>query len=523
MSKKFNDETWEKYTNGVLKTNTNNTTKIKGLLDSKGCGFCLAKFKQVTMHLGTGMTHSCHHPTPHKIPLSEINENPAALFNTNHLKDARKQMINNERPSECEYCWRIEDDGGVSDRLYKSLEGWASDHYDEIAELKGDENIFPSYLEVSFSNVCNMKCTYCGPAFSSKWVEELKKEGPYTLLKDTNHEFKHHEIEDLENLNYRTREINPYIDAFWKWFPDALPHLRHYRITGGEPLMSKETFRSMDWMIENPNTQMEFSVNSNLSVPDKLWDQFVAKLELLRDSGSVKRITIYTSVEGWGKRAEYGRTGLDFELFKKRTEQLAAMDDIRVVIMAAFNIFSITSFKPLLEWVHSLKLSSNPNPLAASIQENTGFMISDENYVVRREANKSHNITFGIDIPYLRHPTHLDVHFCSDDLVTDYLFPLIEYMGSKLTTESWGLLGGFEHYEFDKLLRIVNHRLYFNKKNSPIREGHQDVLKGRASFYDYVNQLDSRNNTNFLETFPEMQEFYDICMASKEKIHDQER
>jgi hypothetical protein len=153
---------------------------------------------------------------------------------------------------------------------------------------------------------------------------------------------------DLEKLTYKQREFNPYIDAFWKWFPDALPHLRHYRITGGEPLMSKETFRSMEWLINNPNTEMEFSVNSNFSVPEKLWERFVELLTEMRDKNVVKKITVYTSLEGWGERAEYARTGLDFNLLKQRAEQIAAMDNVRLSIMSAFNLLRITSFKPML-------------------------------------------------------------------------------------------------------------------------------------------------------------------------------
>jgi hypothetical protein len=34
--------------------------------------FCAAKWQQVTMHLQTGHTHSCHHPQTHKIPLIEL-------------------------------------------------------------------------------------------------------------------------------------------------------------------------------------------------------------------------------------------------------------------------------------------------------------------------------------------------------------------------------------------------------------------------------------------------------------------
>ena len=74
---------------GIDKT-VENLPVMRELLNSTGRGFCLAKWTQVTMHLGTGMTHSCHHPTPHKIPLEEIEVNPSALHNTLFKKQQRK-------------------------------------------------------------------------------------------------------------------------------------------------------------------------------------------------------------------------------------------------------------------------------------------------------------------------------------------------------------------------------------------------------------------------------------------------
>ena len=41
------------------------------------------------------------------------------------------------------------------------------------------EDYNPKYVEVSFSNTCNFKCSYCGPQYSSKWVEEINQFGPY--------------------------------------------------------------------------------------------------------------------------------------------------------------------------------------------------------------------------------------------------------------------------------------------------------------------------------------------------------
>ena len=42
--------------------------------------FCAAKWLQVTLHLGTGTTHSCHHPAPHEIPLEELKDNPITII-----------------------------------------------------------------------------------------------------------------------------------------------------------------------------------------------------------------------------------------------------------------------------------------------------------------------------------------------------------------------------------------------------------------------------------------------------------
>ena len=64
--------------------------------------FCIAKWKQVTLHLQTGHNHSCHHPTTHKIPLDELAANPSALHNTQFKKSQRKLMLEGARPKECD-------------------------------------------------------------------------------------------------------------------------------------------------------------------------------------------------------------------------------------------------------------------------------------------------------------------------------------------------------------------------------------------------------------------------------------
>jgi hypothetical protein len=154
--------------------------KVRDELNETGCGMCLAKWTQVTMHLQLGHTHSCHHPKTHPIPEREIRRNPSALHNTRYKKQKRREMLEGKRPEECNYCWGIEDNSDrFSDRTFKSAEQWSYPHMDEIKKSSWRDDFNPRYVEVAFSNACNFKCSYCAPAFSTKWMEEIKQHGAY--------------------------------------------------------------------------------------------------------------------------------------------------------------------------------------------------------------------------------------------------------------------------------------------------------------------------------------------------------
>ena len=150
--------------------------ETKKKLDDVGCGMCLAKWTQTTIYLHNGQTHSCHHPPTHPIPIEEIKRNPTALHNTHYKKLQRQKMLSGDRPSECDYCWKVEDNSEVfSDRIYKSNSDWAQPHYDQIIknidgkpytlDWRADYN--PTYVEVIFSSACNLKCSYCAPHIST--------------------------------------------------------------------------------------------------------------------------------------------------------------------------------------------------------------------------------------------------------------------------------------------------------------------------------------------------------------------
>ena len=325
-------------------------------INNVSCSFCTAKWLQTTLLLQNGYNHSCHHPAPHKIPLQEIEADPAALHNSRHKKKMRKMMLEGNRPSECGYCWKIEDldKDYFSDRIYKTSDTWAWDKFEDIAKSNWQDNVYPSYLEVSFSNACNFACAYCSPEISSKWMEDIKQNGEYPTTHGS------HNLDYLEKsgkMPYKNREHNPYVEAFWKWFPDALPHLKVLRITGGEPTMSKDTWKLLDYLIENPRKGLDISINTNGCVEDKLIDKLILKVNQLAEVGV--KVDVYTSLESTGAQAEYARDGLDFYKWLKNVDKILKETNSTVAMMTTINILSLPSFLDFIMTVMDFRKEYN--------------------------------------------------------------------------------------------------------------------------------------------------------------------
>lgn len=528
MSKKVSDVPFEKNPNGTIKLTKDNQILMRDLLNSTGPGFCLAKWTQVTMHLGVGLTHSCHHPTAHKIDLEELRDNPSALHNTGIKKAARKEMLSGDRPSECEFCWRIEDKSGeISDRVLKSYESFSVTDHDSITEMAGDEDVYPRYVEISFSNVCNFKCSYCGPTYSSKWVEEINHHGAYNLPGIMYNTY--------QDIQIPSNTHNPYVEAFWKWFPDALPHMHTFRITGGEPLMNKNAMDVLDYIIENPNPELNFAINSNACVPDKLWNEFIEKAKIITQNKCVRTFTLFVSAESTGKQAEYSRFGMSWPTLVSNVEKfLIETKRTRVTFMAAYNIFSVSTIKDFLQYVLSLKRKFNADGNYRWVEE-CGIDVSDGlqcdlgDYAFNDVTPvKDRNTTLsgaeariGVDIPYVRFPEFLDHRIITMSMIQDYVIPAVDFMYHNLDNE-WHGSFGFAQWEALKLKRILIDGLIACKDSRNDDETTTDgvIARQRVQFYEFVNEYDSRRHTNFLQSFPEYGEFLKICEIEYNKHND---
>lgn len=445
---------------------------MKEKLDSVSSSMCLAKWKQVSLHLTTGHTNSCYHPPLHKIRIEDIQRSPSGIHNTEHKKQQRKLMLEGTRPGECQYCWTMEDNGKLSDRHYRSGEPWAARDFEKITQAPWEQDVVPSYVEVNFNSACNLKCSYCSPQFSSSWMDEAEREGAFpTLTPHNDPAYFTGERRPIPN-----REENPYVDAFWSWWPDLYPELEHFRMTGGEPLMDKNTYRVFDYVLAHDNPKLHLNVTSNFSVDEKLWQRYLGYVKMLCEKEKVEHFMQYVSLDAWMDKAEYIRNGLDFRLLWDRVNQFLTEIPGRssITFIITMNNLSVTSFQDLMVAILGL----------------------------RQIYSKTYQRVW-FDTPVLRTPSWQSMQLLPESY-SDMLESTWVWMMKNLETEETRFKG-FKDYELSRLDRDIAWMRDGAKLDTDY------VRRQRADFYRFFNEHDRRRGTRFLKVFPEMVEWWVDC------------
>ena len=456
------------------------------VIDNISASYCGAKWYNATIWLGHGQTTSCHHPPAHRIDPEEIKTNPSAIHNTKHKKLMRKLMQEGERPNECEYCWKVEDMNrdALSDRVFKT-HIYSDEDIQRSAEMPWDTDVTLKTLEISFDRTCNFSCTYCNPAFSTSWVRDIKRNGPYqNILSDGRGHF-------IDTAPWAESagdgdETNPYIQAFWKWWNSELADsLEEIRITGGEPLMAPSVWKLFEWFKNNPERgkKMRFAVNSNLVPKKEILDK------LIELSHNIPRLEIYTSNESKGPHSEYIRDGMEYDQWWHNLHRLHTEGNVYGTHM--------------MMTINSLCL--------ASITE---FM--DDVLKFKREHN---TVSPTMSLNILRFPSFQSCAILPDHMKQKYKEKLEKWYRLQVHKNETVFFNGWNAPILTEGERMQIERLidYLDVVKTPHRNTAEQP-KLYNDFRCFFEQYDKRRGKNFRATFPqEFVDFIDSCQIIQDE------
>ena len=250
-------------------------------------------------------------PNLNDTPLEEALNHPRII-------KLRQEFIEGKDPAGC---FRCKAQSKISKYTYRDK----MNNYGREAdpEIKPDgtlalQDFDPTFLDIRFGNLCNLKCRTCSPTFSSSIAVEHNK------IWGTNNQI-------LFSLNDNT------IDTIFS----KLDSVKHIYLAGGEPLIEENNYILLNKLIERGlKPSLLYNTNlTNIKFKDKnltdLWQHF-------------PEVEMTVSLDGYGKVNDYIRFGSDYEQIIQNILTIKERNPhVRFTINAVASIMSMRSIPDL--------------------------------------------------------------------------------------------------------------------------------------------------------------------------------
>jgi len=214
----------------------------------------------------------------------ELNNSQTAccLLPTGHdIKKIRGQMLDGQRPTECDKCWRNEDSGIKSDRQVKNetLSFLQNVTTQSLLEDCEQDRYGIKMLKIDTSNTCNATCVTCGSGSSSAWAALERKNN----------------IVPESNWRILFNEFGQQLDY---------SNIKAVSFRGGEPFLSPTNFDILDQILKHNNTECFISFVTNGSFDLNNRQKYTLS--------QFKKVNFCFSIDGVGPVFEYMRYPLSW-------------------------------------------------------------------------------------------------------------------------------------------------------------------------------------------------------------------
>jgi pyruvate-formate lyase-activating enzyme len=179
------------------------------------------------------------------------------------------------------------------------------------------------FVDIRNTNLCNLKCRYCGPHFSSSWARELGRTVPIVST-------------PIDQQQLITDSLH------WMYF------------TGGEPLINGEHWDLLEHLVATdraPNITLVY--NSNLTVLQyknrnitDIWAHF-------------KKVEIKCSIDAVGPDFEYIRSGADWNRVSQNIDTLLQLP-VDLILAPVISLLNIWRIGLLCEYAQRKKIKIAP-------------------------------------------------------------------------------------------------------------------------------------------------------------------
>jgi molybdenum cofactor biosynthesis enzyme MoaA len=283
-------------------------------------------------------------------------------------REIRLSMLKGERHSDCSTCWVKEDMGAPSRRTVsnKMYEGeFGLEQAQASTDSQGNTTWQPSYWDLRFGNLCNLKCVMCHPASSSQWYKDYILLNNKMKFTDSGTEINLKSVGGryVDNGEYNWWD-NP---EFWSRLEEKIPYLKQVYLVGGEPMLIEPHYNFLQKVIDSGRAdQVTLEYDTNLTAIHQralnLWKHF-------------KKVWLRISVDDYGDQFNYIRFPANWQQVSKNIEALSrGLPNVKIDFTITWQVLSSFTTLNLLDYLekfpnhnYSIRILSNPEYYDAAI------------------------------------------------------------------------------------------------------------------------------------------------------------
>lgn len=286
----------------------------------------------------------------------------AAARNSSGLRRLRRAMLEGRPSSVCDKCYEQEENGFFSQRECANEDFAHHERFIDLTAADGSLSDIPiAYLDIRFSNVCNLVCRTCEPKFSTAWYRYASADERPTGAMNAR--------DDAASL---LREIEPILDD-----------VEQIYFAGGEPTLMPEHYQLLEILLARGREDVRLTYSTNFStLRYKHWD-------LLALWRQFRHVNVGASLDADGRRGDYLRKGQHWtDVIENRRRQLVECPHVTFNITTTFSNMNCLHSPDLHEsWVEKgligagevhiiilqtpayFRLTTLPNPLKEQVRE----------------------------------------------------------------------------------------------------------------------------------------------------------
>ena len=263
--------------------------------------------------------------------LGHLQNDISETFNSEKMESIRSQMLNGEQPAECSRCWNEEKNGK------KSLRQRYNSHSKLGLDTIATDTPKIEWLELAISNDCNLACRMCDSRYSHKLYDEELEFWGKTYAKQP-------------RIKMPIESVYPHV-----------PNLKHLKITGGEPLITPDHWRLLDYIIETGHADhiyLNYSTNCTVYPKQHIVDRW-------REFEYVElAISLDSIVAAENEYLRHGTTQAEALRNIERFVELQKEINLHVIARPTVTLLNVYHLPETLEYLDNLNIRHNATHLS---------------------------------------------------------------------------------------------------------------------------------------------------------------